>query len=145
VFSLIERNKGPVRSLKLPDGAMFAGMRQSLDRNMSSNARLSTDEAKMYRRITGRFAEHLTVKHKNLEWVHGDAHTNTLEGYFSVFKRGMKGIYQHCSGDHLHHYLAEFDFHNNNRAKLGVVDAERADRLMAGVVGKCLTYRTATC
>ena len=62
-----------------------------------------------------------------------------------MFKRGMRGIYQHCSGDHLHRYLAEFDFRYNNRAKLGVVDAQRADKLIAGVVGKRLTYRTASC
>lgn len=143
VFSLIDRSTGEVRSARLPDGNMFKGIRRALDRNVSSNARLSTDEAKMYTRIAKRFAEHLTVKHRNLEWVRGDGHTNTLEGYFSVFKRGMRGIYQHCSGDHLHRYLAEFDFRYNNRAKLGVVDSERADRLIAGVVGKRLTYRAA--
>jgi hypothetical protein len=145
VFALIERKTGEVRSAHLPAGRMFEGVRRSLDRNVSSNARLSTDEAKMYTHIAKRFAEHLKVKHKHLEWVRGDAHTNTLEGYFSVFKRGMRGIYQHCSGDHLHRYLAEFDFRYNNRAKLGVVDAQRADRLIAGVVGKRLTYRTVTC
>jgi hypothetical protein len=140
VFSLIER-KGEVRSVHL-SGKMFDGIKASLAKNVSNKARLSTDEAKMYTRIGQQFAEHLTVKHKDYEWKRGDAHTNTLEGYFSVFKRGMKGIYQHCSGDHLHRYLAEFDFRYNNRAKLGVVDSERADRLVKGIVGKRLTYQT---
>jgi hypothetical protein len=69
-------------------------------------------------------------------------HTNTVEGYFSVFKRGMRGVYQWCSEKHLHRYLAEFDFRYSNRAALGVDDAERADRALQGVVGKRLTYRT---
>lgn len=145
VFSLIERKTGQVRSAHLKQGQMFDGIKKALNRNVSSNARLSTDEAKLYRGVAGRFAEHLTVKHKNYEWKKGDGHTNTLEGYFSVFKRGMVGTYQHCSGDHLHRYLAEFDFRYNNRAKLGVVDEQRADKLIEGVVGKRLTYRTAAC
>ena len=73
---------------------------------------------------------------------HGDAiHTNTIEGYFSIFKRGMKGVYQHCSKKHLHRYLAEFDFRYSNRVALGVDDTKRAERALQGVVGKRLTYR----
>jgi hypothetical protein len=67
-------------------------------------------------------------------------HTNTVEGYFSIFKRGMKGVYQHCSEKHLHRYLAEFDFRYNNRVRLGVDDQERAERAMLGILGKRLTY-----
>jgi hypothetical protein len=69
-------------------------------------------------------------------------HTNTIEGFFSVFKRGMKGIYQHCAHNHLQRYLAEFDFPCSNRKALGVEDAQRADKLLKGVVGKRLTYQT---
>ena len=68
--------------------------------------------------------------------------TNTVEGYFSVFKRGMKGIYQHCSEKHLHRYLAEFDFRYSHRVRLGVDDVERTRRALKGIVGKRLTYRT---
>ncbi len=68
-------------------------------------------------------------------------HTNTVEGYFSIFKRGMKGVYQHCGKQHLHRYLAEFDFRYSNRAKLGVDDAERATLALKGISGKRLTYR----
>jgi len=70
-----------------------------------------------------------------------DVHTNTLEGFYSVFKRGMKGIYQHCSEDHLHRHVAEFDFRYNNRVKLGVDDEQRSDNALRGIVGKRLTYR----
>ena len=69
-------------------------------------------------------------------------HTNTVEGYFSLFKRGMKGVYQHCGKQHLHRYLAEFDFRYGNRVKLGVNDTERADRILKGAKGKRLTYQT---
>lgn len=141
VFTVAERNTGKVRSERAR-GYHYYSVRSLLDRNVSSKARLSTDEATLYAKLGKRFAEHLTVKHRINEWKRDDGHTNTLEGYFSVFKRGMKGVYQHCSGDHLHRYLAEFDFRHNNRAKLGVVDAQRADKLIAGVVGKRLTYRT---
>ena len=78
------------------------------------------------------------------EYVKGDIHTNTIEGFFSIFKRGMKGVYQHCGHNHLHRYLAEFDFRYNNRVALGVSDSERADLLLAGVKGKRLTYQTTT-
>ena len=90
----------------------------------------------------GRFAKHETVKHSADEYVRGDVHTNTVEGYFSVFKRGMKGTYQHCEEKHLHRYLAEFDFRYNNRVALGIGDAARADQLVKGIVGKRLTYKT---
>ena len=75
--------------------------------------------------------------------MRGDAHTNTVEGFFSVFKRGMRGIYQHCDERHLHRYLAEFDFRYSNRAALGIEDEERTERAIRGIIGKRLTYRTA--
>jgi hypothetical protein len=74
--------------------------------------------------------------------VRGDVHTNTVEGYFSVFKRGMRGVYQHCSERHLHRYLAEFNFRYSNRVRLGIDDAMRADLALKGIIGKRLTYRT---
>ena len=70
-------------------------------------------------------------------------HTNTVEGFFSIFKRGMKGVYQQCDKKQLHRYLAEFDFRYSNRMALGIGDVARADNLLAGVVGKRLTYETA--
>ena len=83
----------------------------------------------------------LTVKHSAGEYVRGDAHTNTIEGYFSVLKRGINGVYQHVSSDHLHRYLSEFDFRYNNRTSLGIEDAERASTALKGIGGKRLTYR----
>ena len=87
---------------------------------------------------------HETVKHSAGEYVRGNVHTNTVEGVFSFFKRGMKGIYQHCAEKHLHRYLAEFDFRYNARVALGVNDEARAERALKGIVGKRLTYRTAS-
>ena len=99
--------------------------------------------AAMYRNIGKQFASHDTVHHASGECAReGGITTNTVEGFFSVFKRGMKGTYQHCSSDHLHRYLAEFDFRCNNRLAVGVDDGQRAERLLASVVGKRLTYKT---
>jgi hypothetical protein len=95
----------------------------------------------MYRAIGRRFASHESVDHGAEEWVRGDAHTNTVEGFFSIFKRGMVGVYQHCSERHLHRYLAEFDFRYSNRVRLGVDDTERTRRAIAGSEGTRLTYR----
>ena len=81
------------------------------------------------------------VVHNAGEFGRGDIHTNTIEGYFSIFKRGMKGIYQHCSEKHLHRYLAEFDFRYNHREALGVNDAERSKLVLLSIKGKRLTYR----
>ena len=100
-----------------------------------------TDEAGQYGPIGRRFADHATVRHGIGEYVRGDAHTNTVEGYFSIFKRGMKGVYQHCSSRHLKRYLSEFDFRYNARAALEVGDMERMTQALAGAAGKRLTYR----
>ena len=99
-----------------------------------------TDENTMYRRIGREFAEHGAVKHYENEYVRGDVTTNTVEGCFSIFKRGMRGVYQHCAEKHLHRYLAEFEFRYSHREKLGVDDAARADKVLKGVVGKRLKY-----
>ena len=101
-----------------------------------------TDEWSAYKPVGKEFASHETVNHAKKEYARGDVHTNTIESVFSVFKRGMKGTYQHCAEKHLHRYLAEFDFRYNNRIALGVDDLARADNLLKGIVGKRLTYRT---
>lgn len=100
-----------------------------------------TDEASYHRRLGQRFAEHQAVNHQAGEYGRGDVHTNTLEGYFSIFKRGMKGVYQHCSKKHLHRYVAEFEFRYNNRKANGIEDQERALLTLKGAKGKRLTYR----
>ena len=100
-----------------------------------------TDEAPHYVRVGKEFAEHGTVNHGREEYARGEVTTNTVEGYFSIFKRGMKGVYQHCSEKHLHRYLAEFDFRYNNRSALGVEDEARTRTALEGIKGKRLTYR----
>ena len=102
---------------------------------------LMTDTAGGYARLGKEFARHEMVDHGASEYVRGDAHSNTVEGYFSVLKRGITGVYHHVSEAHLKRYLAEFDFRYNERAALGVSDGERAVRALKGIEGKRLTYR----
>jgi hypothetical protein len=102
-----------------------------------------TDEASQYNSIGKNFAEHGVVSHNRGEYGRGDIYTNTVEGYFSIFKRGMKGVYQHCAKKHLHRYLAEFDFRYNQRIANGIDDQGRADNVLRGIIGKRLTYQTA--
>lgn len=112
-----------------------------LRKNIAKETRIMTDEAGHYHHLKKDFAEHEYVRHGQGEYVReGGIHTNTIEGYFSIFKRGMKGVYQHCSEKHLHRYLAEFDFRYNACESLGVNDGQRADRALQGIVGKRLTY-----
>lgn len=139
VVTLVER-KGRARSVKV-ESVNANSVRRVIMENADLRSALITDEARHYRRIGREFASHETVNHGRDEWGRGDVHTNTIEGFFSVFKRGMKGIYQHCNEQHLHRYAAEFDFRYNNRAALGVDDEERAERLIRGIIGKRLTYR----
>lgn len=115
-----------------------------VDENIAKEVRVMTDDAATYYKKLDGFAAHKTVNHSADEYVRGDGHTNTIEGYFSIFKRGMKGVYQHCSEKHLHRYLAEFDFRYNNRSALGVEDVERALTAMKGVKGNRLTYKQPT-
>ena len=119
---------------------MFDGVKKGL-MQVSSQAHLMTDDASMYKNVGKGFASHETVNHSMKEWVRGNVHTNTIEGYFSIFKRGMKGVYQHCSEDHLNRYLAEFDFRYNHRSALKIDDKERARIALEGIGGKRLTYR----
>ena len=117
-------------------------LRAAVFENANTKSALMTDQLRAYVNIGKRFASHESVNHGAEEWVRGEAHVNTVEGYFSIFKRGMKGIYQHCSERHLHRYLAEFDFRYSNRIRLGVDDAERTARAVKRAIGKRLTYRT---
>jgi transposase-like protein len=139
VVALVERG-GRVRSFHV-DRANAESVREIVVTNISRESRLHTDESKLYTKTGTEFARHETVRHTAKEYVRGDVHTNTIEGVFSIFKRGMKGIYQHCAEKHLHRYLAEFDFRYNNRTKLGVNDVMRRDNALKGISGKRLTYR----
>jgi ISXO2-like transposase domain len=100
-----------------------------------------TDEARRYVEIGAGFVSHQTVTHSIGEYVRGPAHTNTIEGYFSILKRGIIGTYHHVSQQHLRRYLAEFDYRYNTRIALGCGDAQRTERAFHGIVGKRLTYR----
>jgi hypothetical protein len=115
---------------------------QFLEAGIDKTSHLRTDESGVYWKVGERFASHRTVNHSAEEYVHGDASTNAAESCFSVLKRGIYRIYQHVSEDHLHRYLAEFDFRQNNRIALGIDDVARADRAIKGAVGKRLTCRT---
>lgn len=139
VLALMERG-GSVRSFHV-EGTRVADVAPIVRGNIQREARLHTDEATHYREVGAEFAAHETVNHGNDEYVRGDVTTNTVEGYFSIFKRGMKGVYQHCGEKHLHRYLAEFDFRYSNRSKLGVNDAQRAAKIVEGAKGKRLMYR----
>ncbi len=141
VFALVERG-GKAHAMHVP-GGIFAGIKAGLE-HVAEDAHLMTDEARMYRNVAKRFASHSTVNHSKYEFRRGSAHTNTIEGYFSIFKRGMKGVYQHCSEDHLQRYLTEFSFRYNHRSSLGVEDGQRFRDALAGIEGKRLTYRTAS-
>jgi transposase-like protein len=138
VFSLVERG-GRVRSQHLPV-VNTQNLREILTEQLHEGTAVMTDDAGQYRHV-GRDFPHEVVNHGAGEYVRGDAHTNTIEGYFSILKRGIVGTYHHVSQQHLKRYLAEFDFRYNNRASLGVEDEGRADRLVRGIIGKRLTYR----
>lgn len=138
VFSLVERG-GRVRSQHLPS-VNTNNLREILTAQLRSGTAVMTDDAGQYRHV-GRDYAHQSVNHGIGEYVRGDAHTNTIEGYFSILKRGVTGTYHHVSQQHLRRYLAEFDFRYNERAGLGVGDSERTDKALAGIVGKRLTYR----
>lgn len=138
VMSLVERG-GKVRSFKI-DRAAYAEVERVIRKNVAKDARLMTDSAGYYKFRPFDVADHQMVNHE-IEYVRGDVHTNTLESYYSVFKRGMKGTYQHCDEKHLHRYAAEFDFRHNNRVALGVDDVARTEAIVRGIVGKRLTYR----
>jgi transposase-like protein len=143
VLSLVDRTTGAARSFVIKD-LRIATIAPILAANVSREARLLTDEAARYRELGWNFAMHHSVNHSADEYVSRQdrtIHTNTVEGFYSIFKRGMRGVYQHCSSKHLHRYVAEFDFRYSNRVALGVDDQGRAQIALMGVVGKRLTYR----
>ncbi|MEH2565533.1 IS1595 family transposase [Bradyrhizobium sp. AZCC 2289] len=159
VLSLLDRDTGQVRSFHVANTTADSIV-PIVRANISKEAHLMTDQARVYEKVGTEFANHGVVNHGEDQYVRywneetGEARpdgkpvvkttvitTNTIESYFSVFKRGMLGTYQHCSEKHLHRYLAEFDFRHNNRIALGVDDTNRASELAKGIVGKRLTYR----
>jgi transposase-like protein len=148
VLTLLDRNTGRTRSRVIKD-IQASSVSPIIYANLSAEAVMLTDEAHRFKHVGTFFAAHHAVNHAKDEYVRYDVPglkvtTNTIEGFFGIFKRGMRGIYQHCEEQHLHRYMAEYDFRYSNRAALGVDDQARADTLLRGVVGRRLTYET-TC
>ena len=137
--ALVERG-GKVRSFHVP-AVNAETLRPILVAQIDRKSYLMTDSFKGYVLVGREFADHQAVSHDTGEYVRGNAHTNTVENYFSILKRGITGTYHHVSQQHLKRYLAEFDFRYNERSGLGVNDAERAAKALKGIVGKRLTYR----
>lgn len=143
VMSLVER-EGKVRSFHVPDVTVKT-LHSVPARHASKESRLITDGAYAYRSIGWNFADHAWVNHEEREYVSRQdpsIHSNTVEGVFSILKRGVYGTFHHVSEAHLKRYLAEFDFRYNTRAKLGVDDTQRAEIALLGAKGKRLTYET---
>ncbi|HET8637429.1 MAG TPA: IS1595 family transposase [Acidobacteriaceae bacterium] len=138
VFSMVQRG-AEVRSLHLTE-VTAKTLRPIMLAHIDDKSALYTDDAGMYRKMSDDFS-HEVVNHSAEEYVRGDVHTNTIEGYFSILKRGINGTYHHVSQQHLGRYLAEFDFRYNNRSAMGIEDQARSERAMRGIVGKRLTYR----
>jgi transposase-like protein len=134
VLSLVERG-GNIRSITID----HRGIGPRLWKHLHPDSRLVTDSASHFK---FKVAKHESVDHSKFEWARGDVHTNTLEGFFSIFKRGIIGVYQHVDAKHFDRYLAEFDFRQNTRVRLGYSDTDRAEMALKGVKGKRLTYET---
>jgi transposase-like protein len=139
VFALVERG-GSVRSHHVPV-VNAKTLRPILVSQVERSTSLMSDASVHSEQLGLEYAKHQTVNHSIGEYVRGDAHTNTIEGYFSILKRGIIGTYHHVSPEHLKRYLAEFDFRYNERSALGVTDSERTTKALKGIVGKRLTYR----
>ena len=143
ILSLVDRDTGKARSIVIDD-LRASTIGPILAENISAEAILMTDELGVYKGLGKEFAAHYHVRHRIGEYVNRqnpDIHTNTIEGFFSIFKRGMKGVYQHCGRQHLHRYAAEFEFRYNHRIANGTDDAGRAALILKGIEGKRLTYR----
>ncbi|MXP13317.1 IS1595 family transposase [Altererythrobacter confluentis] len=146
VLALVDRDSGQARTMVIENVNATTLMPIVLE-NVAREARVMTDEHSGYRDVKNIFAAHGTTSHGKGEYVNLEdrsIHSNTVEGYFSIFKRGMKGVYQFCGEQHLHRYLAEFEFRYNNRVALGCNDGDRADAMLKGIVGKRLTYKGAS-
>ena len=150
VLTLVQRG-GDARSFQV-DRVTSKTLIPIIKEHVKPDTHIMTDEAsyytstnrwRTYSTLAPHFESHEFVRHSRDEYVRGNVHTNTIEGFFSIFKRGMKGVYQHCSHQHLSRYLTEFDFRYNNRKANGVEDFQRAEKLLTGAVGKRLTYKTA--
>ncbi len=139
ILSLVERN-GTVRSYHIPK-VNGETLKPILRSQIAKDANLVTDEAKYYKGIGKEFASHESVNHSIGEYSRGGITTNTVEGYFSILKRGLVGTFHHVGEQHLHRYVKEFDFRFNHRTALGVSDAERTIAALKGIKGKRLTYR----
>ena len=139
VLSLVDRKTGRVKS-QVVDSLKAKDLLPILKENITREAHVMTDEAGQYKTLDQTFAAHDFVSHGKGEYGRGAIHTNTIEGYFSIFKRGMKGVYQHCSKKHLHRYMAEFDFRYTHREATGFTDEARYDMALGGIIGKRLTY-----
>ena len=142
VLALIDRDTGKARTMVV-DAVTAATVMPIVKANVAREAVIMTDESNIYRSVPRHFAAHGTTNHSAGQYVDYEIpaiHSNTVEGYFSIFKRGMKGVYQHCSEAHLHRYLAEFEFRYNNREALGCNDRDRSQAALRGVVGKRLLY-----
>jgi transposase-like protein len=142
VLALLDRDTGKARTMVVDDVTAKTVM-PIVKANVAKEAILMTDESRIYLSANRHFAAHGTTNHSAGEYVDPEIpaiNTNAIEGYFSIFKRGMKGVYQHCGERHLHRYLAEFEFRYNNRETLGCNDRDRADAALRGTVGKRLTY-----
>jgi len=137
VFALVERG-GSVRSHHVPS-VSASTLRPILKAQLAEASRLMSDDGGA--RVGREFPRHEAINHSINEYVRGDVHTNTIEGYFSIMKRGITGVYHHVSPQHLKRYLAEFDFRYNARSARGVNDDARADQLVRGIVGKRLMYK----
>ena len=143
VLTLVDRNTKRAKSIVVDD-LKKSTLIPILRENIAAEAVIYTDEAVQYKLLRDQFATHDFTRHSAGEYVRREApevHTNTVEGFYSIFKRGMKGVYQHCGKQHLHRYAAEFDFRYNNRAANGVDDLERASMALSGLVGKRILYR----
>jgi len=139
VVALVERG-GPARAVHM-NTVTGQNLREFVNLNANKMSRLHTDESKLYPALGTEFASHETVRHSAKEYARGDVNTNSVEGFFSIFKRGMTGIYQHCGEQHLQRYLDEFSFRYSNRSKSGIEDARRAVLATQGGEGKRLTWR----
>jgi transposase-like protein len=139
VLTMVERG-GRAVSVKVED-LTIATVKSVLGAHVVLDSTLNTDEAQFYKQPGKAFAAHEAVNHGSGEYARGETTTNTVEGYFSIFKRGMVGVYQHCSEGHLPRYLSEFDFRYSNRSALGIEDTERATLAIKGAAGKRLTYK----
>jgi len=143
IVALVERG-GNVRTFHVPV-ADQATVEKIVGDNIARESRLHTDESRLYFNAADTFTAHETVHHTSGEYVRYEdgraIHTNSAEGYFSIFKRGMRGVYQHCKEKHLHRYLAEFDFRYNHRIRLGCNDIDRTLAAIKGAEGKRLMWR----